>query len=152
MVSTFGGTLQPPDTILHIMHLGIIREQKFSEGVLRIGVFLLRRFLKPVPSVHPVRCQQRTVPPQLSHEILRVLVTAFRQLVHFIDSVAALLQCQALVPDRIPQAFIVIGSVSEFLQLALQFHSLVLKKQFALPDVFRFFYDRIFDRPEFLLL
>ena len=73
------------------MRLGIIREQKLTQSVLRIGVSLLRRLLKPVSGIHPARCQQRTVPPQLSHEVLRVLVTVFDQLVHFIDSVAALL-------------------------------------------------------------
>ena len=152
MVFLLCSGFQPPHPLFRIAYLGIIREQEFAQGVLRIGVSLLRRLLKPVPGIHPVRCQQRTIPPQLSHEVLRVLVTTFRQLVHFIDRVAALFECQALVPDRITKAFVVIGSVSEFLRLALLLHALVLKEQIALPDVFRLLDDGVFNLPERFLL
>lgn len=47
---------------------------------------------------------------------------------------------------------VVIGGVAKLLRFALMLHALVLKEQFALPDIFCFFYHSVFDGPEFFLL
>ena len=55
-----------------------------------------------IPGIDRVRCKQWPVPPQLTHEILRVFVTGFGQRFHFRDSFAALVHGQSVIPDYIP--------------------------------------------------
>lgn len=81
-----------------------------------------------------------------------MFVTVFSQFFQFRDSFAALIHGQRLITDDIPQSPVVVRLVTEFLRLALLFHTLVLEEQFALTDVLCFFYDRVLDRPELFLL
>ncbi len=64
----------------------------------------------------------------------------------------SLLQSQGVITDDVPQVPVVIGGVAKLLRFALMLHALVLKEQFALPDIFCFFYHSVFDGPEFFLL
>ena len=113
---------------------------------------LIRRLFEPVPRFHRVRDQQRSVPPELSHQVLGVHIAAFRQLFHFRDGVAPLLHGQALVPDDIPQCPVVVGFVSEFFRLVLLIEALLLEGDLTQPQTLRFLNDRILDLPELLLL
>lgn len=81
-----------------------------------------------------------------------MLVAAPGQCFQLRDSVAALLQSQGVITDDVPQVPVVIGGVAKLLRFALMLHALVLKEQFALPDIFCFFYHSVFDGPEFFLL
>ena len=113
---------------------------------------LIRRLLEPVPCFHRVRDQQRSVPPELSHQVLRVHIAAFRQLFHFRDGFAALLHGQALVPDHIPQCPVVVGGVAVFLRLIIPAHVFLLEGDLTQPQTLRFMDDCILDLPELLLL
>ena len=113
---------------------------------------LIRRLLEPVPCFHRVRDQQRSVPPELSHQVLRIHIAAFRQPFHFRDGFAALLHGQALVPDLIPQCPVVVGGVAVFLRLVLLIETLLLEADLTQAQALRFLNDRILDLPELLLL
>ena len=113
---------------------------------------LLRRLFEPVPGIRRVGYQQRTVPPELPHQVLRVHVAALCQLVHFRDSVAPFLHGQALVPDDVPQCPVVIGGVAVFLRLVLLIEALLLEGDLTQPQALHFLNDCVFDLPELLLL
>ena len=113
---------------------------------------LIRRLLEPVPCFHRVRDQQRTVPPELSHQVLRVHIAAFRQLFHFRDGFAALLHGQALVPDHILERPVVVRLVSEFFWLIVLTEILLLEGELIQPQALRLLNDRIFDLRELFLL
>ena len=113
---------------------------------------LLRRLLEPVPCFHRVRDQQRTVPPELSHQVLGIHITVLCQFVHFRDGVAPFLHGQALVPDHIPECPVVVGSVAVFLRLVLPIEALFLEGDLTQAQALRLLNDRVFDLPELLLL
>ena len=113
---------------------------------------LIRRLLEPVPCFHRVRDQQRSVPPELSHQVLRIHIAAFRQPFHFRDGFAALLHGQALVPDHIPECPVVVGGVAVFLRLVLPIEALFLEADLTQAQALRLLNDRVFDLPELLLL
>ena len=115
-------------------------------------MFLLRRLFEPVPGVHRVRYQQRTVPPELSHQVLGIHITVLCQFVHFRDGAAPLLHGQALVPDDIPQRPVVVGFVSKFFRLVLLIEALLLEGDLTQPQALRLLDNRVFDLPELLLL
>ena len=112
---------------------------------------LLRCLLEPVPCFHRVRDQQRSVPPELSHQVLRIHIAAFRQPFHFRDGVATLLHGQALVPYDIPQRPVVVGGVLEFLRLIILTQVFLLEADLTQPQALRLLNDRILDLPELLL-
>ena len=94
---------------------------------------LIRRLLEPVPCFHRVRDQQRSVPPELPHQVLRIHIAAFRQFVHFRDGVAPLLHGQALITYDIPQCPVVVGGVAVFLRLVLLIEALLLEGDLTQP-------------------
>ena len=81
-----------------------------------------------------------------------MLVAVFSQFFQLRDGVSAFLQSQALVTDLISQCPVVVRGAVELLRFALLLYTLVLEEQFALPDIFRFFDDSVFDCTEFFLL
>ena len=113
---------------------------------------LLRRALEPVPRFHRVRDQQRTVPPELSHQVLGVHIAAFRQLFHFRDGFAALPHGQALVPDHIPERPVVVRLVSEFFRLIVLTEILFLEGELIQSQALRLTDDGVFDLRELFLL
>ena len=115
-------------------------------------MFLLRRLFEPVPCFHRVRYQQRTVPPELSHQVLGIHIAVLCQFVHFRDGVAPFLHGQALVPDHIPQCPVVVGGVAVFLRLVLLIETLLLEADLTQVQALRFLNDRVLDLPELLLL
>ena len=135
-----------------IPHFQIIREVQFGKRVLGHQMSLLRRLFEPVPGIRRVGYQQRPVPPEFSHQVLRVHITAFRQLFHFRDGFAALLHGQALVPDHIPQCPVVVGGVAVFLRLVLLIETLLLEADLTQVQALHFLNDRVLDLPELLLL
>ena len=113
---------------------------------------LIRRLLEPVPCFHRVRDQQRSVPPELSHQVLGIHIAVLCQFVHFRDSVAPFLHGQALVPDDIPQRPVGVGGVSVFLRFVLLIEALLLESNLTQPQALRFLNDRVLDLPELFLL
>ena len=113
---------------------------------------LLRRLFEPVPGIRRVGYQQRTVPPELSHQVLGIHITVLCQFVHFRDGVALLLHGQALVPDDVPQCPVVVGGVAVFLRLVLLIEALLLEADLTQAQALRLLNDRVFDLPELLLL
>ena len=113
---------------------------------------LIRRLLEPVPCFHRVRDQQRSIPPELSHQVLRIHIAAFRQPFHFRDGFAALLHGQALIPDHIPQCPVVVGGVAEFFWLIVLTEILLLEGDLIQPQVLRLTDDGVFDLGELFLL
>ena len=115
-------------------------------------MFLLRRLFKPVPGIRRVGYQQRTVPPELSHQVLGVHIAAFRQLFHFRDGAAPLLHGQALVPDHIPECPVVVGGVAEFFWLIVLTEILLLEGELIQPQALCLTDDGVFDLRELFLL
>ena len=113
---------------------------------------LIRRLLEPVPCFRRVQDQQRTVPPELSHQVLRVHIAAFRQSFHFRDGFAALLHGQALVPDHIPERPVVVRLVSEFFRLIVLTEILLLEADLTQAQALRLTDDGVFDLRELFLL
>ena len=115
-------------------------------------MFLLRRLFEPVPGIRRVGYQQRTVPPELSHQVLGIHITVLCQFVHFRDGVAPFLHGQALVPDHIPEHPVVVRLVSEFFRLIVLTEILLLEADLTQAQALRLLNDRVFDLPELLLL
>ena len=115
-------------------------------------MFLLRRLFEPVPGIRRVGYQQRTVPPELSHQVLGIHITVLCQFAHFRDGVAPLLHGQALITYDIPQCPVVVGGVAVFLRLVLPIEALFLEADLTQAQALRLLNDRVFDLPELLLL
>ena len=113
---------------------------------------VLRRLFEPVPGIRRVGYQQRSVPPELSHQVLGIHITVLCQFVHFRDGVAPLLHGQALVPDHIPEHPVVVRLAAEFFWLIVLTEILLLESELIQLQVLRLLNDRVLDLPELLLL
>ena len=102
--------------LLRIMHFDIIGEVKFAQRILCIYVSLLCRLREPIFCFYAIRCQQRSVPPQLAHEILGIHVTLSRQLFHVVDCIQPVFQRIVQVVDVASVIPIATGAVRKTVQ------------------------------------
>ena len=82
VVSVVGGMLQPLDAKLGIVDTGIIREQQFSKGILGGGVAIDGCLVEPAHSYFAVWYHKTAIHVQLSHEVLRMDVSALCKFPH----------------------------------------------------------------------
>src|SRR5699024_3000286 len=99
-----------------------------------------------------VRDQQRTVPVELSHQVLSVGVTESGKLFQLLHRAIPLLQRQSFVPDNPPQLPAGIGLILYLLRFVMPSQVSVLEGNIPQPYPFRLLNVGVLDLPKLFLL
>ena len=110
------------------------------------------RLIELVPGIHRVESQQRTIPPELPHQILCVHISVFCRLRHLFGGTHTVFHEDVTIPDDIPQRTVVIGCVLKLLRLVVLTDVPLLEGNLSQPQTRCFSDDRVFDLAELLLL
>ena len=99
-----------------------------------------------------VRDQQRTVPIELTHQVLSMGVASLRQPLQSLCHLVTVCQRKRLVPDDLPQFPAGIRLTTHLLRLVVASQVRILESDLPQTDTLRLLDDSVFDLPELFLL